>query len=566
MAKTFGTCDSTSSSSANSPTHNSNTSNPNSAAIDLNHATRGPISFNSAAFPHKLTPTNYPFWKTQFTCLVAANLYANRSRARVITLKERLQNMCRDGRSVSEYLRPLKVVANELGTIDRPLSDDDLTVYILNGLGSEFREIVASLQTRDTSLSFDDLHDRLVAHEESLRQEDTKLESTPLTTHFARVAATPFSSMVTSVGLLPTPHNGRFFTPPHWNYRGALSSNRTFSGNRRRGSFGRPNNRPTTQACQLCHNSGHFAHNCSFYQVQQHPSHANFASSPNTASEDWLLDSGATHHVTTNLANLALHFEYLGPDELQIGDGTGLKITHVGDTTLPTSSTSFTLRNVLCVPSVSKNLISVSQLCKHTNAIVEFHPDYFLVKDRSTRVTMLRDPNIHGVYQLPNKTKPVALPVPIDIVCHRPAVDRSMLPPCATVPHHDVVHLSTKPAVPHSPASPSAPPFAPHSPTQSPCPTSTPTVTSTPVELDSSTPLSSNHAISNDLPPPSPPPPRRTHPMVTRSQNNILKPKSLHHATMASPLPSPEPTFVSQALKDFHWRRAMSEEFNALIR
>ncbi|GKU88975.1 hypothetical protein SLEP1_g3180 [Rubroshorea leprosula] len=489
MAKTFGISDSTSSSGANSPTHDSNTSNPNAAAIALNHATRGPISFNSAAFPLKLTPTNYPSWKMQFTCLIAgydllgfldgtnpcpvateptyalwarqdqllrhalitsvsenitpyiaaaptaqhawetlANLYANRSRARVLTLKERLHNMRREGRSVSEYLRTLKAVADELGTIDRPLSDDDLTIYILNGLGPEFREIAASLRTRDTSLSFDDLHDRLVAHEESLRWEDTKLASTPFTAHFARAATTPSSFVGTFAGLLPTPHNG------------------------------------------------HFAHNCPFYRVQQHPPHANFASSPNIASEDWLLDSGATHHVTTDLANLALHSEYLGPDELQIGDGTGLKITH---------------------------------------------------------------------------------PVPIDIACHRPAVDRSLLPLCAAVPHH---------AVPHSPASLLALTSTPRSPTQRPCPTSTHTVTPTIAELDSSPPLSSTHATSDAIPLPPPPPPMRTHPMVPRSQNHICKPKSLHHATMASPLPSPEPTCVSQALKDFHWRWAMSEEFNALIR
>ncbi|GKV20244.1 hypothetical protein SLEP1_g30399 [Rubroshorea leprosula] len=159
-----------------------------------------------------------------------------------------------------------------------------------------------------------------------------------------------------------------------------------------------------------------------------------------------------------------------------------------------------------------------------------------------------------------------AQPIPIDIACHRPAVDRSLLPPCAAVPYHEAVPVSTKSVVPPSPTSSSAPTSAPRSPTQSPCPPSTPTVTPTIAELDSSPPLSSTHATSDALPVPPPPPPLRTHPMVTRSQNNIFKPKSFHHATMASPLPSPEPTCVSQALNDFHWRQAMSEEFNALIR
>jgi hypothetical protein len=47
--------------------------------------------------------------------------------------------------------------------------------------------------------------------------------------------------------------------------------------------------------------------------------------------------------------------------------------------------------------------------------------------------------------------------------------------------------------------------------------------------------------------------------------NNIFVPKQLH-TTTTHPLPeSPEPTCVSQALKNPHWRNAMSEEITALL-
>ncbi|GKV48486.1 hypothetical protein SLEP1_g55297 [Rubroshorea leprosula] len=58
-------------------------------------------------------------------------------------------------------------------------------------------------------------------------------------------------------------------------------------------------------------------------------------------------------------------------------------------------------------------------------------------------------------------------------------------------------------------------------------------------------------------------PPSRTHPMVTRSQNQNFKPKQLYLAEI--PCSEVEPTCVSQALKDHQWRQAMSEEFNALV-
>ena len=53
--------------------------------------------------------------------------------------------------------------------------------------------------------------------------------------------------------------------------------------------------------------------------------------------------------------------------------------------------------------------------------------------------------------------------------------------------------------------------------------------------------------------------------MTTRSMNNIFVPKQLH-TTTTHPLPeSPEPTYVSQALKNPLWHNAMSEEIIALL-
>jgi hypothetical protein len=58
---------------------------------------------------------------------------------------------------------------------------------------------------------------------------------------------------------------------------------------------------------------------------------------------------------------------------------------------------------------------------------------------------------------------------------------------------------------------------------------------------------------------------QRRHNMTTRSMNNIFVPKQLH-TTSTHPLPeSPEPTYVSQALKNPLWRNAMSEEITALL-
>ena len=58
----------------------------------------------------------------------------------------------------------------------------------------------------------------------------------------------------------------------------------------------------------------------------------------------------------------------------------------------------------------------------------------------------------------------------------------------------------------------------------------------------------------------------RKHSMKTRSQNNIFKPKRFFAATK-HPLPENlEPSSVREAMKHSHWREAMAEEFDALLR
>ncbi|KAF5471802.1 hypothetical protein F2P56_008569 [Juglans regia] len=95
-------------------------------------------------------------------------LIASSSTAR--DLKEELTLIQRESRSVSEYLHAIKALVDELAVIDSPVSADDITLYVLNGLGPEFRDIAAPIRTRETSLTFEELHDMLVGHENYLKR------------------------------------------------------------------------------------------------------------------------------------------------------------------------------------------------------------------------------------------------------------------------------------------------------------------------------------------------------------------------------------------------------------
>ena len=130
---------------------------------------------------------------------------------------------------------------------------------------------------------------------------------------------------------------------------------------------------------------------------------AHVTTSLSLASPPWFLESSASHHVTIDLNNLDLHAPYDGPDDVVIGDGTGLHITHSGSTSLSIPSHSFTLQNVLCVPNMKRNLISISQFFKTNKTLVEFLSSSFHVKDLQTGAILIHGCTKDGVYELLTK-------------------------------------------------------------------------------------------------------------------------------------------------------------------
>ena len=60
-------------------------------------------------------------------------------------LKEELTLIQRRNQSITKYLHAVKALADEIAIIYHPILDDDLTLYVLNGLGPDFREIAAPI-------------------------------------------------------------------------------------------------------------------------------------------------------------------------------------------------------------------------------------------------------------------------------------------------------------------------------------------------------------------------------------------------------------------------------------
>jgi hypothetical protein len=101
----------------------------------------------------------------------------------------------------------------------------------------------------------------------------------------------------------------------------------------------------------------------------------------------------------SDLERLNVHERYGGKDHVQVANGTGLSISHIGHSTL--AGSSLRLNNVLHVPHINQHFLSVYRLVLDNDIFIEFHKHSLLVKDKGTRRTLLRGRSQGGLYPLP---------------------------------------------------------------------------------------------------------------------------------------------------------------------
>ncbi|KAF5475727.1 hypothetical protein F2P56_007503 [Juglans regia] len=226
-------------------------------------------------------------------------------------LKEELTLIQRGNRSITEYLHAVKALADEIAIIDHPISDDDLTLYVLNAY---LRHLEAATQ-------------HLVASANFMKMKTSAQGGSP---------SWSFKKN--------DPPRGPRGSSPGDNSNGAQHDGRRSNNN-----SGRPNNsnRRYQPKCQLCDQFGHIAKSCPQFNSQN--ASINCATTSNGKDKNWLLDSAASHNITGDLSNLSLHSEYDGTDEVIIlGDGLDLAVLHIGSLALHSPHRTFTLRDTLC--------------------------------------------------------------------------------------------------------------------------------------------------------------------------------------------------------------------------
>ncbi|KAH0641891.1 hypothetical protein KY285_032759 [Solanum tuberosum] len=107
-------------------------------------------------------------------------------------------------------------------------------------------------------------------------------------------------------------------------------------------------------------------------------------------SNFWIVDSGASNHMTNSTSILKDVRKYQGPSQIHIANGSNLPITKVGDITP-------TFKNVFVSPKLSTSLISVGQLVDN-NCDVNFSRNGCLVQDQVSGTIIAKGPKLDDCF------------------------------------------------------------------------------------------------------------------------------------------------------------------------
>lgn len=297
--------------------------------------------------------------------LALESAYSHDSIERAQNLRDSLRQLKKGSSSVSGFSRKFKYICDQLTAIGQPVLDSDKTHWFLCGLGPAFENFSTAHRAIQPTPPFRDLVSKAESHELFL----ASLHGSNNPSHAAFTARLQGSSNRGS-------------------YRGR---------GRGRGRGRRPPH------CQLCRTDGHYAPACPNLMSFTQGSSSNLANlaqafhNNSNVTPDWYVDSGAMAHMSPSPASVDSSHPYGGNEIVTFGNGNTLTVSRLGRKTI---NKTISLHDVLIVPTLSKNLLSVSKLTHDFPLDFLFSRDFFAIQDRKTGKLLTKGRHEDGLYVL----------------------------------------------------------------------------------------------------------------------------------------------------------------------
>jgi hypothetical protein len=291
--------------------------------------------------------------------------------------------------SIFYYCAKMSQFAYELAASGTPLHDDELISYLLAGLDEEYNVVLTSVVARVDPIAPTELYIQLLSFEQHTNLQGHTSHDGPssaMNVSRGRGYSGGRGSGSSSCGSGP----GRGHTQ-----RGGFSNQQGRSASN--GSSSRPQ-------CQVCSKIGHTAKTwwCCYDDDSNIESLTSGIAASTSTDNNWYTDSRVTYHITGELDKLMMHDVYCSNDQIHMANGLGVDITRIGKSIIPTPTHNLTLNNVLHVPSAHKILISIHHFTLDNDTFIEFHPFFFLIKDRKMKNVLLHGWCKGGLYPFPS--------------------------------------------------------------------------------------------------------------------------------------------------------------------
>ncbi|XP_010502397.1 PREDICTED: uncharacterized protein LOC104779696 [Camelina sativa] len=248
--------------------------------------------------------------------------YASPSWGHIQQLRIQLKHYTKGDQSIDVYLQGLTTRFDQLALLGKPVEHEAQIEFLLDGLPDEYKSVIDQMEGRDTPPTITEVHEKLLNKEAKMLAMNKSLTSVvPITANVAAIRSRSHQDK----------SNPRHQT--HWNTGKSQhhSQPQRYDNRLSKGYQGR---------CQLCGVFGHSAKRCTFLQQHQQvvtngllpttfrpwQPRANMAVMPSNNSTPWLMDSGVTHHMTSDFANLAVHQPYQVDYAVLLGDGSGSQL------------------------------------------------------------------------------------------------------------------------------------------------------------------------------------------------------------------------------------------------
>ena len=128
---------------------------------------------------------------------------------------------------------------------------------------------------------------------------------------------------------------------------------------------------------------------------------ANYDKHLQNQSAPRIIDSGATHHIALDTQSLTTTQDYHGLEEVIMRNGNTIPSYHTGNVNFNKLNHHIKIQHVLCAPTITNSLISVTKFCKDSNLSMEFFPFSYLVKDLTMRELFSRRWSKNCLYEGP---------------------------------------------------------------------------------------------------------------------------------------------------------------------